>query len=163
MAEQAVSAEEFKAAGGDPAKMPSLGGTAPGDEESATSGNMTDIRPEWWLAGHKARPISAGVSAVLEEIDHPLYRDTPEGEPAAELKTVDYIILLYILFWPDPAELVEQAESGTLKKAAMVWSFELDPDELATAQEQAQGWLAETSEAVEALGGDTSEAKKNIG
>ena len=157
-----VSEEEFVAAGGDPAKMPTLGGEAPGSEE-APPGNITDIRPTFTIAGLKARPVSAGVIAILEEIDHPFAKDG--ADPEGEQKMSDIVSFLYILTCPDEGLLVEQAENGTLKTAAIKWSLTLDMEVMEEAQEVAGQWMNEAGSVMAGMTGDESPdaPKKNSG
>lgn len=161
MPEQQVTAAEFEAAKGDPALMPSIGGTAPGEVDP--EGVITDIRPTWTLGGLQARPFSAGVIGVLEHINHPaLNQDEGDTDPP-EMSLRDVISLLYILTCPNVGDLVDQADDGTLGKESLKWSFTLNAEDLEAAKLDADKWLVEAGKVMAGVDTGPDDAQKKIG
>ncbi len=141
MATKIITEEEYVAADGDPNKMPSLGG-APGNSDSSdVSANLADIRPPGTIkiAGMECRDFNVGVMAILEDINHPLFSETENGE--ADLSTTELAVLLFVLVHPDIGELVDWAEAGTLRRQAKIWSFEIGPDQMNDAEGELQKYI----------------------
>lgn len=157
MPEKTIPLDEYDQANGDPRQIDGIRETLSDNQESP---NLDDIRPPkgFTIAGLACRTFSAGVLALLEEINHPLFLD----DDSAEVRVPDVVNLLFILTHPDVEELVDWVEDGTIYRHAKVWSFELEPDQIDEAEVQLQVHLDKAGkEMARNAGPDEGSGKKN--
>lgn len=93
------------------------------------------------IAGFQARPLSAGMLAVLEMIHSPLFGKGGQDEEAGEKDVAfqDMLVLLFLLLGDaGDMELVELAGKGyeAMTRAAVAWSFRLEISQFAALQRE---------------------------
>lgn len=117
------------------------------------------------IAGFQARPLSAGMLAVLEMIDSPLFnkgdRDDEAGEKDVDFR--DMLVLLFLLLGDaGDMELVELADKGyeTMARAAVAWSFRLEISQFAALQRELPRLLETFTRTMEVYGGSGGDDDK---
>lgn len=118
-------------------------------DQSADLTDLSDARERFTVLGMPARPLSAGMIAILEKMKHPIFSQTDETELLLE----DMIIIMYLVLAPDEDTLIEQAMAGTLRKCSMKWAFTLDGAFLQAAQSEIQRMIEEYGQAAETYAG----------
>jgi hypothetical protein len=103
---------------------------------------LQDAREGFHIQGLAARPLSAGVIAILEKIKHPLFTAGRNGQEV-EMTMEDMVIILYLILAEDEDALIDQAMDGTLSRAALKWSFRMGGDFLQAACAEVQRMIEE--------------------
>ncbi len=97
-------------------------------EETQIIPEAGDMKDSLIIGGFQARPLSAGIFALLEMIEHPMFADEADEDDEPELP--DMMILFYLMLAEENEEtFVDIAIEGgykAMKKAALCWSFKLD-------------------------------------